>query len=119
MVSGATYVFEFDPDQKWYDASIEATVRGWSVEEEDIGFIKALGINAAGHFRRVPDSRWFELVAAVGQSEDELFPVTKYTDPAHPYEAQRNGEFCPFANDLDSRYGNNLGYVDVVIKRVS
>jgi hypothetical protein len=119
MLRGATYVFEFDQNQKWYDASIEATVSGWSVEEEDIGFIKALGINAAGHFRRVTDSRWFELVAAVGQSEDELFPVTEFTDPAHPYEAQRNGEFCPFANDLDSRYGNNLGYVDVTIKRVS
>ena len=119
MLRGAKYVFEFDENQKWYDASIEATVGGWSVDEEDIGFIKALGIKAARRFRRIPDARWFELVAAVGQSDDELFQVTHHTDAAHPYETRKNGEFCPFANDLDSRYGNNLGYVDVTIRRVS
>ncbi len=119
MLHGATYVFEFNENQTWYDASIEATVGGWSVDEEDIGSVKALGIKAARRFRRIPDARWFELVAAVGQSDDELLQVTQYSDEAYPYLAAKSGEFCPFANDLDSRYGNNLGYVDVTIKRVA
>ena len=119
MRSGAKYVFEFDPEQTWYDASIEATVKGWTVEDVDIGYIKELGIKAARRFRRVPDAPWFELVAAVGQSDDELFRVTEHTDESNAYEARKNGEFFPFANDLDFRYGNNLGYVDVTIKRLS
>ena len=119
MLRGEKYVFSFDKKQTWYDASIEATVFGWNVDDVDVGYFKELGIKAMRRFRREADAKWFELVAAVGQSDDELLRITKHTTENNAYTAQRNGEFLPFANDHDSFYRNNLGYVDVTIKRVS
>ncbi len=119
MLAGEKYGFEVDMTQKWYDASIDATVEGWSAEDEDMWIAKELAIKASRRFRRIPDAKWFELSAAVGQNDDELFQVLNHTDEGNPYIPAKNGEFCPFANDLDNRYGNNLGFVNVTIKRLS
>ena len=74
--------------------------------------------------RRVTDARWFEICAAVGEtvsdSENEKrnFKILDYLcDDKRNYQPAFTGEFCPFANDLLDRYGNNMGYIDVTIKR--
>ena len=68
--------------------------------------------------RRLPEAQWFELVAAINDNDDELFQILKYTDLQSPYKPNKSGEFCPFANDLWFKYGNNIGFVDIVIHRV-
>lgn len=104
--------------QQWYDSTIPATIKGWDLEMVDLGFLKELFINFAEDDRRVPEAKWFELVAAVGKSDQDLFRICNHLVKTKPYTPPRNGEFCPFANDIESRYGNNMGFVDIVIHRL-
>ena len=119
---GATYYFTCDRQQKWFDASIDATVEGWTVEQaiktKKMGRIQGTLISWTDRFRRVPNANWLELVAAIGNTDDELFRVLEFPDKSHPYKPNHDGEFCPFANDLTFKYGNNRGFVDVVIYRI-
>lgn len=66
--------------------------------------------------RRKPDSQWFCLIGAIGDNDEALFRIG--SGPAE-YIAQRTGEFCPFANDLDRMYENNNGSIQVKITRLT
>ena len=35
------------------------------------------------------------------------------------YTPWRSDEFCPFANDLKRMYGNNDGYIEVTVTRLT
>ena len=116
LEKGGKYTFNCSLEQRWHDASIAATAKGWTVEQADLGFLQGLYIKYKEDDRRVPKAKWFELVAAIDTSDEHAFRLMQYTTKA--YTAKARGEFCPFANDLASRYGNNLGFVDVIIKRL-
>ena len=119
---GGSYYFTCDLQQKWFDASIDASVKGWTVDEEmkakTLGRVTGTVIGWSKGFSPSTRGKWFELVAAINDNDDELFQVLKYTDTQNRYQPSQSGEFCPFANDLWFKYGNNIGFVDVVIHRV-
>ena len=66
--------------------------------------------------RRHPEADWFEVIAALGDEDDELLRILSQ-DRVHA--AARNAELYYFANDLDSKYGNNTGSIRVTVKRVA
>lgn len=115
-----SYSFQVNDTQRWYDSTIPATVRGWDVDDTDVqlGWVKETLIRTKEDNRRIADAKWFELCAAVGESEQELFQVLHYLDDLQPFTPNSDGEFCPFANDLLNRYGNNMGFLDITIKRI-
>lgn len=109
------YVFsEKKKGQQWYDSTIPAGIEGWDLDTVKLGF-KEFFIRMSEDERRVPDAKWFELVATLGKSDKNAFRILNHLDPSTPYLPPENGEFSPFANDLESRYGNNLGYVDIIV----
>lgn len=114
---GEKYRFEVDLKQLWFDASIPATPKGWKKKSKaDLSWYKKLFIKTAEDDRRHPQAEWFELIGTVNRNDDGLMRVTEYID--QPWEATESGEFYAFPNDLLSKYGNNLGSITVVIKRV-
>lgn len=118
-----TYIFEVDKNEQWYDSTIDCNYNGWSLSDKAIaqkfGFLKKFFIRAKKNDRRVPQAKWFELCAALGSEDTHLFRIKEHLTKNKPYEPQVNGEFCPFANDLDSMYHNNMGYLDIKIIRIS
>ena len=63
---------------------------------------------------------WFQLIGAVGRSEEHLFPIGKHL--RWTYEGQGGGrdvELHLFANDAWFAYWNNRGEVNVTITRVA
>ena len=76
---------------------------------------KMVGVAMMEPFRRFPEAKWFALIGAVDDNDDELFVIgqagTQYT-PA------TSGQFCPFANDLKRMYGNNDGFLYVTVERL-
>lgn len=122
LMPGQKYGFVVDTKRTWYDSSIVATARGWDVDDPnvDLGWFAETAIKWKEDERRIPAANWFELCAAVGRSEDELFQILKFTgDGGSELVVQTKGEFCPFANDLIDRYHNNLGFIDIQIRRLA
>ncbi len=123
LKTNQTYIFKVDATEKWYDSTIDCNFKGWSLTDKEIakrfGFLQKLFIKAKKNNRRVPRAKWFELCAAVGPKDKNLFKVQNFLTKAKPYKPGTNGEFCPFANDLDSMYHNNMGYLDMEIIRIS
>lgn len=119
------YMFKVTADQQWYDSTIDCGFLGWSLDEDEIaekfGFLQRLYIKAKKNNRRIKDAKWFELCAAVGPEDKKgnLFKIQDHMETGAPFSPDENGEFCPFANDLDSMYHNNMGYIDMEIFRIS
>ena len=120
---GAGYVFSVDKNEKWYDATIDCNYEGWSLDngkiEKRFGFLKRLFIKAKRNNRRVPDAKWFELCAAVGKDDSNAIRIRDHISDAAAFISPYTGEFYPFANDLESMYHNNMGYIDLFIKRIA
>ncbi len=117
---GQKYCFLVEPGQTWYDSSIVADARGWDVGDEsiDLGWFREIAIKRKEDDRRVPDANWFELCGAVGEREDGLFRIMNHLcGEGNEFDADTKGEFCPFANDITDRYHNNLGFIDIWIRR--
>lgn len=115
--------FEVDMNQRWDDSSFPASPLGWDVDDPDIelGWFREAMIRRKEEERRIADARWFEICGAVGETEreDGKFKLLDHlSGEGANYQPVITGEFCPFANDLPDRYGNNLGYVDVTIRRI-
>ncbi len=116
------YRFTVEQTQQWYDSSISATPRGWNVDDAnvDLGWLKEVIIRRKEEDRRVPQANWFEICGTVGKDEEGHFMVLKHLDGTGiDFEPESAGEIFLFANDLVSRYGNNLGFIDVIIRRTS
>ena len=77
------------------------------------GFAEIL-IAGTEPFRRVPDANWFCLCAAIGTDEHSYMEIGKHKD----IHISQSGELTFFANDLDSRYHNNWGYIEVNVTRI-
>jgi len=118
---GQKYSFTIDRKSTWYDSDIVAGVDGWDIDDKniDLGWFTEIAIARKEDERRLPEANWFELCGAVGEREDELFQILNFLeDDGAILEVKTTGEFCPFANDLMDRYHNNLGYIDLDIKRI-
>ena len=116
LEQGASYAFHIAPHQKWRDADIVCGPDGWKTE--DLSWFKEIIVRKVEDRRRVPEANWFELIGSVTDDGDELFRIGK-GGPENVYTAQRTGDLFCFANDLDSKYGNNRGALHVVVKRES
>ena len=107
MEKGREYDIKVLEDQFWYDASIKCDAEGWNREDINKGLAE-VAIKFMESRRRVPDRDWFFLCCSIDDSDEVVYPVGKH---ARGFSPHKTGEFCPFANDLDSRYGNNRGKI--------
>ncbi len=116
LEKGQTYRFKAKANQQWKDGGIECGADGWDRDHPDVNWLEDIGVKAMEPFRRIPDTDWFTLVGAVGDVEDDLFVIGS---AATSYTPWRSDEFCPFANDLKRMYGNNDGYIEVTVTRLT
>ena len=112
--TGEVYRVTVADDQKWHDAAIQCSANGWSREDIEDGW-KEIFIAGTEHLRRVPDVNWFCLCAAIGSTLNSYMEVGKNKE----IQVSHTGELTFFANDLDSRYFNNWGNIEVLVERLS
>lgn len=110
VVRGGEY--RFDASGKWYDASIECGPEGYV--EKDLAFLRSIPLRVFSGLRRVPDARWFELIAEVGQASKRFVRIGNRLDE---WIAPADGELCAFANDVTGFYWNNRGSVGLTVTR--
>ncbi len=112
------YCFELDMDQTWFDSGIDCNPRGWTRDSEDFPWFQSIPIKFMEDDRRCPGADWFELVGMVGKRDQETFRVLQHLSPGNSLLVNDfSGEFFFFANDLEDRYDNNLGLIQVRVVR--
>ena len=119
LLAGETYRFTVDMDQKWFDSSIEAGPDGWDRKKADLGYFKRAIIRLGEGFRRHSDAEWFEVIGTINRDERNVFRILEHTDPGSDLMVRTSGELFAFANDMMSKYGNNLGSIEVTVTRMS
>lgn len=112
--AGEVYRVTVADDQKWHDAAIQCSADGWNKDDIEEGW-QEIFIAGTEHLRRVPDVNWFCLCAAIGTARNSYMEVGKNKE----IQAILTGELTFFANDLESRYFNNWGNIEVVVERLS
>lgn len=117
--AGEVYRIEAKIKEDWKDSCIISTPnQGWK------GFwINVVG-KFFGHFRRSKAANWYALMGSVGRTADsakEAFAVFKESCPAliADIEMPKTGRLYFFANDMEGRYGNNKGILNVSITLLS
>ncbi len=114
LLAGAHY--EFRVTGTWLDAKIRCHASGWTAE--DVRPVVRPLIRAAEKNRRCRCANWFELIGTLGCNACHQFRIGcrgsgwTYTPPC-------DGILYAYANDLDSRYGNNSGCLTVTVTRVA
>jgi hypothetical protein len=111
LEQGASYRIEAPDGQTWLDGGIECGPEGWTTEQ--LPWLKEQVVKVFEDNRREPNGNWFELVGSLGDDDDTLFRIGKGTD----YTPTRDAELCLFANDLSSKYDNNVGSIRVRVSR--
>lgn len=101
---------------QWTDGGIHCDAAGWDTEEE-LGWAKEKIVKAFEDNRRCPDANWFELIGCYGTEDTHLVRLGEAVNGME-FTAQKSGDFWLFANDLNWKYGNNEGSVEVTITRV-
>ena len=132
MDKKGTYTFATDQSAVWLDAEIETNAEGWipvpiidGNSEDQMGkpeVERDLGtrafISLLSPFKRIPKSRWFELIGVISNQECNntltMFPIGLKRDYSPVYDSQ----FCAFANDHSWFYSNNSGELELIITRV-
>jgi len=113
------YSFSVDMQQKWFDSGITCGPKGWDRQSVDFPWYQDIPIKFMEDDRRCPEADWFEIVGVVGKKEQNAFRVLSFTSPNKQLKVKENtGEIYLFANDLEDRYSNNLGYIQVKVTRV-
>ena len=100
---------------KWTDKKYDTTPDGLKEFPSILNII----IRFFKFKRRCPKCNWFELIGAIDEDEGSYFSIGIDRWAKTPYYAKKTGELRCFANDLWSQYHNNLGAVQVTIKRVN
>ncbi len=78
--------------------------------------IKESAVKIFEDLSRYPEADWFELIGAYDNDESaHFFRIGIETT----LTAEQDGELYLFANDLQSRYGNNDGLIRTFIERVA
>ncbi len=119
LTAGQKYRFTVDMKQRWFDGTIACGPNGWKANEKIDNRLMRWGVKLKEGGRRVPDAAWFELIGTVNRSDKENFRILKHTTKSNPYKCMQGGELFAFANDLNSKYGNNLGAIVLSVTRVS
>ncbi len=116
--AGQEYLIQVDETQRWVDGGIPCGPDGWTRAQVELG-PKEFFIWAKESDRRVPEANWYELIATMGRDDPNPVRVLQYARDKLPIRASRSGELFFYANDLDSRYGNNMGAIKVLIQRTA
>jgi len=116
LEAGKAYSIEVKelPKQKWRDGSITPVDgEGWDRGDIKLG-PKEIPIAIMEPFRRVTDNgaKWFTLCGCIGDNDKAGFVIGNLLKRFKPTSS---GELCAFANDLDGYYGNNSGYLIILI----
>ncbi len=116
---GEEYTFTVDMQQKWFDSGIACGPEGWNRDSQDFPWYEDIPIKFMEDERRCPEANWFEIVGVIGRREQEPFRVLHHVKNKAPLAVDgMSGEMYLFANDLDDRYSNNLGFIQVRVIRV-
>jgi len=116
---GEEYSFSVDMKQIWFDSGIACGPDGWDRDSQDFPWYQDIPIKFMEDERRCPDAQWFELVGVIGKREQEPFRALHHVENKTPLTIDgRTGEMYFFANDLEGRYSNNLGFIQVRVIRV-
>ncbi len=118
LVAGEKYQFTVDMKQRWFDGTIASSAGGWKANDAIDNRLLRWGIKLKEGGRRMPEAEWFEVVGAVNRNDDNLFRILKHTKKVSAYQCKQSGELFAFANDLNSKYGNNLGTIVVKVTRI-
>lgn len=105
---GATYEISAD-DAEWIDSTISSTAAGNPAP--------ALAQQTFQGLLRCQEARWFELIGAVGRSDEHLLPIGMGREWTYD-GTDLDAELQLFANDAIGFYWNNHGSVGVTIKRL-
>jgi len=114
---GKSYKIEVIGNDRWHDGGIkELDGEGWSRDDQTLGF-KEIAIAMMEPFRRVTadGAKWFTLCGSIGDDDSNAFVIGNKLEN---YTAQKSGEFCAFANDLDGYYGNNSGKLRIKVSAI-
>ena len=111
---GGVYSFSVADDQHWIDAEIKCDADGWTSKQ--LPWIKEKFAEWYEDKRRVPKANWFELIGSLDDDGDDFFRIGKNLQN---YVAMEDADLYAFANDLDDKYGNNKGKIEVTITRIS
>lgn len=115
---GEEYSFSVDMDQKWFDSGITCGPGGWDRQSEDFPWFQDLAIKWMEDERRCPDANWFEIVGVVGRKDQVPLQVLLFSSDKNNFKVTKDtGEFFLFANDMEDRYSNNLGFIQVKVTR--
>lgn len=114
VIEGQVYQFSFIKKDTWQDGDIECGPEGWTSNQ--LPGLKEFFVEKIESLRRKADANWFELIGALGDDDDDLFRIG---NGSQLYTATKNSDLYLFANDLQSKYGNNNGSLKVTIKRIS
>lgn len=119
LAAGRKYELEVaDKTRTWADDEYEATALGWSNEAKIKLAKKSWStrkiIALSEKLRRAPDRNWFYLMGMVAGVGGKIFPIGRKTSR----NVEKAGEFCAFANDLQSKYGNNRGSLKLIVRQV-
>lgn len=112
---GEKYSFSVPSDAIWQDKGMKCGPKGW--ETEELPMYKEMFVREYEQYRRMPDANWFALIGAEGDEDKNLFLIG---DCTIEYTVTATAEFdlYLFANDVPSKYDNNLGSFLVTIKRI-
>ncbi len=110
---------------KHYRVSARGTWMDASLERGPAGDRPASIQHFYGKLRRVPQARWFALVASIGcadcpdHSNDLVHFPTYIVGAGATLVPAVDGYLYLFANDMAGMYGNNRGSVEVTVERLA
>lgn len=107
VAPGESYRIQASSDL-WYDAGIPADANGQSGNFFQRPFKWLI---------RCKQAQWFQLVGALGHSDNQLFALGM--DAQLTVSAGANAELTLFANDVSFMYCNNSGSIRVSITRIA
>lgn len=115
---GEKYSFKIDMAQKWFDSGITCGPKGWNRQSQDFPWYQDIPMRYMEDERRCPKAQWFEIIGMIGKKEQQPFQALKHkSTQAALGITKETGELFFFANDLEDRYDNNLGYIQVKVTR--
>ena len=114
LKEGASYTCMVAEGDTWKDGDVECGPGGW--ESDELPWYKEGVVEFAERLRRVKDAKWFALIGAFADEDDDLFLIG---DKNIPFTAPRDADLYLFANDIKSKYGNNTGSLKVTITRTA
>jgi len=112
LEKGKKYRISVPGSQIWEDGGIDCTADGW--ESEQLKKIKEIIFEKLEKRRRCPEANWFELVGSYGDEDDHVFAIGS----SATITAERDADLYLFANDLNTFYFNNKGFLEVTIEKL-